>query len=555
MRKITLIFYLVAFAFTQLSFSQDLFFSEYIEGSSSNKALEIYNPTDAAVDLTPYVVKLATNGGDWGNTLDLTGSLESGAVYVIYNSGADAAIIAKGDVSSNVTFYNGDDAVGLFKDDVLIDAFGEQGVDPGSAWDVAGVAGATGEHTLVRKSDVTSGNTDWAASAGTTTENSEWEVYDQNDFSYLGWHITPPSDKAEITGFVFAEELKSAWIDPESAQVTSTVRWDADLAMLEPEITVSEGAQVTATTLPVVFDGTNPVEYEVTAADGVTTKLWSVMVLQAAEPVEMSIHDIQFTEDASGDSPYKGEYIKTKGVVTAVEAKAFYLQDGAGAWNGVYVYQNAEPTVTIGDSVYIKEALVDEYYNLTELKNPVIEILNSGNSIVTNEIALGDVDESYEGVYFVVKDVECSEAVNNYGEWIVKDANDNTLKLDDVMYAYTPAVGDKFESIAGVLTYSFSEYKLLPRSAEDVVVKTSIKDADFSNIGIYPNPFKNSLTVDGLSNATQISISNILGQQVMNIAVTNSRMDIDAAQLQNGVYLITIVDANNNARTERIIKQ
>ncbi|RMG69369.1 MAG: hypothetical protein D6722_10510, partial [Bacteroidetes bacterium] len=46
-------------AFAQCS---DLFFSEYIEGSGSNKALEIYNPLDVSVDLTDYVV-YRFNGG------------------------------------------------------------------------------------------------------------------------------------------------------------------------------------------------------------------------------------------------------------------------------------------------------------------------------------------------------------------------------------------------------------------------------------------------------------------------------------------------------------
>ena len=67
----------------------------------------------------------------------------------------------------------------------MIGLFGE---DPGSGWDVAGVSTATGEHTLVRKSSVTSGNTDWSVSAGTDADNSEWIVYPQNTWDYIGSH-------------------------------------------------------------------------------------------------------------------------------------------------------------------------------------------------------------------------------------------------------------------------------------------------------------------------------------------------------------------------------
>lgn len=40
----------------------DLFFSEYVEGYSNNKALEIYNPTDAPVNLSEYSIARASNG-------------------------------------------------------------------------------------------------------------------------------------------------------------------------------------------------------------------------------------------------------------------------------------------------------------------------------------------------------------------------------------------------------------------------------------------------------------------------------------------------------------
>lgn len=50
----------------------DLFFSEYVEGSSNNKALEIFNGTGVAVDLSQYSVKLGSNGGEWSATNSIT---------------------------------------------------------------------------------------------------------------------------------------------------------------------------------------------------------------------------------------------------------------------------------------------------------------------------------------------------------------------------------------------------------------------------------------------------------------------------------------------------
>ena len=168
----------------------NVFFSEYIEGSSNNKAIEIYNGTGSSIDLSDYSVKLGSNGGLWGSPEVLSGSLAAGDVYVIYNASANAAIQAVGDISSGVTFFNGDDALGLFYTSILIDVIGIEGVDPGTGWDVAGVTNGTLDHTLIRKFSVSSGNTNWSASAGTNTTDSEWIVNNIDFIDDLGVPIT-----------------------------------------------------------------------------------------------------------------------------------------------------------------------------------------------------------------------------------------------------------------------------------------------------------------------------------------------------------------------------
>lgn len=182
---------LFAFMFAQ---AQDLFFSEIVEGSSNNKAIEIFNGTGAAVDLSGYTIKLGSNGGTWSTTniLTPTGTLANNDVFVIANAGANATILGVSDVQSTVTYYNGDDALGLFHGDTMIDIIGVYQTDPGTAWDVAGVVGATLNHTIVRKPSVISGNLNWAVSAGTNADNSEWIVYEQDFITDLGMHTFEP---------------------------------------------------------------------------------------------------------------------------------------------------------------------------------------------------------------------------------------------------------------------------------------------------------------------------------------------------------------------------
>jgi hypothetical protein len=177
----------------------NLFFSEYIEGSSNNKALEIFNGTGVPVDLTQYSVKLGSNGAQWGTSLTLTGTLANNDVFIIANAGAIQAILDLADVTSTVTYYNGDDALGLFQGTTLIDMIGLVGTDPGLAWPVAGVTDAMLNHTLIRKPTVASPTTDWAASAGTTTDDSQWIVQPIDYITDLGMHtFTPPGGNTVV---------------------------------------------------------------------------------------------------------------------------------------------------------------------------------------------------------------------------------------------------------------------------------------------------------------------------------------------------------------------
>ncbi len=186
--------------------AQDLYFSEYIEGSGNSKAFEIYNPTGAEVDLGSYLVLGNFNGNPFNDTLRFPAGtmLAAGDVFVVAHEDADSLVTAVADSlienpfaagTSFMTVFNGDDVRGLFKigtsDTTLIDIIGVDQVDPGSAWDVAGVSGGTRDHTLLRKASITSGNIDFLAGAGTNADDSEWIVLEQNDFSNIG-SATPP---------------------------------------------------------------------------------------------------------------------------------------------------------------------------------------------------------------------------------------------------------------------------------------------------------------------------------------------------------------------------
>ncbi|WP_179348047.1 GEVED domain-containing protein [Winogradskyella pacifica] len=167
----------------------DLFFSEYIEGSSNNKYIEIYNGTGVTVTLTDYSVELYANGSSSpNNTEDFSSgfpaTLANGEVIVLENSGA--TIYGGTAYSSGVCNFNGDDAIVLKKDSDIIDIIGNIGCDPGSEWSEG--SNYTSDRTLVRNSDVCGGVTVDPASCTFPTLESEWTGYSQNTISGLGSH-------------------------------------------------------------------------------------------------------------------------------------------------------------------------------------------------------------------------------------------------------------------------------------------------------------------------------------------------------------------------------
>ena len=175
-----------------------IFFSEYAEGSSNNKYLEIYNPTGAEVDLTQYAFPNVSNAPttpgqhEYWNTFPAGAKVAAGGVYVIAHPQADASILAKAIMNSDIYLMVMMDLNWLKeqKGFTVIDVIGDWQGDPGSGWDVAGTTNGTKDKTLVRKPNVKQGNSNWDNSRGTSESDSEWIVYPQNTWTYLGGHTT-----------------------------------------------------------------------------------------------------------------------------------------------------------------------------------------------------------------------------------------------------------------------------------------------------------------------------------------------------------------------------
>lgn len=174
------------------SCATDLIISEYIEGSSNNKYLEISNNTGATVNLADYELRLFSNGSVAIASFPLSGTLDNQSTFVYKNS--LAALYGGVATASGAVNFNGDDAIALYKISTssYVDIFGRIGEDPGTAW--SSTSNTTLDKTLVRKSSVTTGVT-VNPSAGFPTLETEWTQYAKDDVSNLGAHTMtcPPT--------------------------------------------------------------------------------------------------------------------------------------------------------------------------------------------------------------------------------------------------------------------------------------------------------------------------------------------------------------------------
>lgn len=201
----------------------DLIISEYVEGSSANKYLEIYNGTGSAVDLSDYELRLFSNGNTTANEVDeLAGMLNDGEVIVYQNSGA--SVFGGPATNSAAVNFNGNDAIGLYKvsTETFVDIFGVIGENPGSEWNVNG--NESQDRTLRRNADVSAGI---IPAAGFPELGTEWMEFAQNDVSDLGSYTSTVSG-AEVTLTVTDAAGNSA-----SCTATVTLHESDDWALID----------------------------------------------------------------------------------------------------------------------------------------------------------------------------------------------------------------------------------------------------------------------------------------------------------------------------------
>ncbi|WP_105617516.1 chitobiase/beta-hexosaminidase C-terminal domain-containing protein [Vallitalea okinawensis] len=434
-----------------VTYAEDLFISEYIEGSSYNKAIEIYNGTGNTVNLSNYNLMKDYNGDGEFNLMyqfEEGQTLNHGKVFVVYHSSFDESTIQKLDENlsygtGNISF-NGDDQVALYKGDIEeIDRIG-----------ISGDKDFGKDHTYVREPNVMKGLT----GEQDPGDNGEWIEYAKNTFDYLGSHI---------------------------ASYGSTKV--ANVSASQPSGEVSEGTEITlaCTTSGAIIkyaidpvEGTSPsmVKYENPIEINKDTTILTQAIKDGLEDsdlvtFEYTIRDEQTVMDiATAKNNDDGSIVKVMGTVTENEAEGYvFIQDNTAA---IGIRFNGEPNLKIGDTIEVYGELSSYYgYRYIDVAYLSDFKVTGTGEVMPSVVGLGDIGEAYESQLIKVENVKVISGPEYGREFKVENGNsDFRLKPIDGTWLESGVI---YESVVGVVHYSYGKYVLVSPNELDITEDSS----------------------------------------------------------------------------------
>ncbi|MEE1132970.1 MAG: chitobiase/beta-hexosaminidase C-terminal domain-containing protein [Caryophanon sp.] len=512
-------------------YMDDLVISEYVEGSSNNKAIEIYNGTGAAIDLSAYTMELYTNAGTTpNNTLSLSGTLAHGETKVFVNSQANDVLKPLGEIAS-ITGFNGDDTIVLKKGDAIIDSLGE----------IAAQVNYAVDFTYVRNAD----NYKRDTNPNDAVDLSGWTKHPKDTFSYLGSHEANHGRDLAEGSVSIADALAAETDAPVQTEGTligftknSAYIYDGDKAIaIYPRDALADvaiGSHVIVAGKRATFNGlpqlsnaaliqseagvaVKPKIVEPTAigADvlGQLVTIENVTIAQNATDINKAIDGVDnvivrdevlagVTAGTTYDSMtgivvvYNGTYqlvprssddiVATQVLETISIAEARAQKIGPAQIKGVItavigqtvhiqddtagivLYGTLPFTPTIGQQVEVSGNLL-EYRNLLEMDS--IKLMNDGGmTTVPAPKVVEAVDESLEGQLVEIQNVVVGEGSSgNFNATM----GDNAVVVRDATAAGITA-NTTYDRIIGVVQQYNDTYQVLPRSRADVIEDASV---------------------------------------------------------------------------------
>lgn len=426
----------------------DLFISEYVEGSSNNKFIEIYNPTSSSINLADYVLRQYNAGSaSVSSSLTLSGTIGAYSTFVIANSLQSLGVAVDLSTASPVMQFNGDDAIAIYKTSLgaNIDIVGQTiGVDPGTEWG-AGLT-STADNTIVRNSSVQIGD---ANGSDAFNPSAEWTGYASDTVANLGSHVStcsPPTQEINVQGN--AVSIADGDVTPAAGDFTDFGSAVAITGTVMRTFTIQNIGTADLNVGTITISGTNAADFTVSVlpatpvvASGSTT--FEITFQPSALGVRTAA--ISIVNNDTNENPYNFN-IQGTGVVCAETT----------SWNGT-AWSNGIPTLT-------KEAILNGNYTTSGTTPSFVCCSLVVNVGATLTIASNDYIEINNNVTnngaITIQDDGSLIQLNDTGTYSGTGTNAITrvasnLKQFDYVYWSSPMTTAPFTSIANSRYYEW----------------------------------------------------------------------------------------------------
>jgi len=553
----------------------NVFISEYVEGSSYQKALEIFNGTGAPVDLSTVSIKKQTNGaGSFGSELVLTGTLANNDVYVIVNSSAGGTnLVGQPYVdlatTSQAVNFNGNDAVALFRNGVMIDVVGI--VDQVDNWGM--------DMTLVRNANIASPTTNFSF--------NDWTQFPINTFSDLGQHtftggttdpiIIVSSPNTAVTWYI-DQTYDIMW---SSANITGNVKIELDNNGTPETLAASvENNGSWEWTIPLTQTPGSQYKIKISTLDDAVSDMSDANFTIALLPV-VSLTSLAQLRAATADGTTIYQ-VTSDMVLTYKQAYRYkkYFQDDSGAieiddFNGVVTTQ-----YEIGDIVPSIIGTLSIYHNLLQF-TPFTNFpaaTSSGNDIISPLVTINDLNtgfDNYESQLVRINNVTFLDTTTPFATGLNYNISDVTGQMIfrtnffEADYIGQPVPTGEMDML--VITTQYDDaYQVTARfmadfnpvSVEDDVIPQNPVNA----LRNYPNPFSSTATISvdvKFPQTVEINIYNTKGQLIRNLKSSSrtagvhnlvwDAKDDNGRAVSAGIYLYNIKDGKFTSSKKMIL--
>ncbi len=467
----------------------ELFFSEYVNGSGNNKALEIYNPTNAAVNLGTYKILKSVNGGTSNVLFGLTGILPSKEVYVAANNSAASSITSKADTVSSFFDFDGNDALALIHATDTLDIIGQLGVNPGAGWAVGN--GSTQSNNLIRSYYNYHGDTSWVAAANT------WKPFPSSLTDSLGFHNIADCGTPEPAvirfisrGIAVAENIDSSFV---IAEVTNPGNVPISYILTRNDATSTATIVVDYRSQTLSFNHGRGVFY-----DTVYCVLLDDQLIEPTEIINFNFIPVSGPISIGVDSVFTISVLDNDTLTFAFNGAGFsYVEDTTPV----------QVKVTISSPV--------------DTATRVLVSLAPGNATRG-----ADYTFSADTLLFL------PGVIDTQSFWI-------TI-IDDTIIETNEQINFNLTSLTENARLGITAYTL---TIIDNDSPTGINDYNLwaAGLKLYPNPASMALTIETENDLSEVQITDPTGKTVIQVGKLNSgRSIVDISGLESGMYFISI---------------